>query len=260
MESLKTPEFTNFIISTLKNLCDPAEEITEIVTENIHTFRLVFTSHRENQQTNYQMLEFLGDSVIFSFITWYLYRRFPQFQECKHLGIITRLKGTLISTKPLSKVAQELGFSKYLNLNITTDFNLDAFYEDVFEAFIGAVNLSFDDHHGTVGAGYGVCYKILKNIFDKQDISVSYDAVMDPKSLLKELLDAHPELGLLKYVQEFTPTPLTKILLNGKEIGVGYGKNKKIQQPLAAKEALKYIKDTFGIEPVGNKFVQKFKL
>nr|QCF47459.1 putative RNase III protein [Erythrocytic necrosis virus] len=219
---------------------------------------MAFTSHRENHQENYQILEFLGDSVIFSVITWYLYRRFPQFQESKSLGIITRLKGTLISKKSLAHAAQELGFEKFLNLNITSDFNKDAFLEDVFEAFIGAVNLAFDDYYGTMGAGYSVCYKILKGIFDKRDISVTYDSIIDPKSILKELIDAHPELGVLEYVQDFTPEPLSRLFLNDVEIGVGIGKNKKIQQPIAAKQGLDYIKHTYGIIPSGNKFAQKY--
>nr|QXT57848.1 ribonuclease III [Rhinella marina erythrocytic-like virus] len=256
MDIVHSHEFRNFIVNVILDNCHATgkerKEIAQVVDANINNFRLAFTSSRENPTENYQMLEFLGDSIIFACVTWHLYRRFPQLQECKYLCVITRLKGNVVSTKMLADAAQKLGFKKYLNTNVTENFKVDAFLEDVFEAFIGAVNLSFDNTYGIPGVGYNICYRIIDNIFKQQNIDLSFEATFDSKSALKEILDANPNLGKLEYIQDTPKT--TKILLNGVVIGMGEGQSKKIQHQLAAKEALTFLKENYDIEPRRGRF------
>lgn len=260
MTKVNTKEFRDFIISTITTLCDSyqeeASEFKAIIDSGMNHFKRAFTSPRENVNENYQMLEFLGDSTILSFITYYLYRRFPQLREPKSVPIISRLKGNLVATKVLSEIATSLNFESFLVTEVSDNFNIDAFLEDTFEAFIGALCLSADEYYGIPGVGYGVCYKLLKVLFDKRDISLTFESTFDNKSAIKELIDAHPELGKLVYNDSLSEN-ISRLYLGDILIGSGHGKNNKIRQQAAAKQGLVYIKDHYNYAPKkGNIFTK----
>jgi len=62
--------------------------------------------------------------------------------------------------------------------------------EDVLEAFFGATEWILDDRVEP-GAGYGICYLLLKHILDPMDISLEYNDLYDAITRLKETMDVH---------------------------------------------------------------------
>ena len=121
-----------------------------------------------------ERLEFLGDSVLKYAIGRYLYQRFPQERE----GRITTLKIKLEKSCMLHKFAHTLGFKEFLLLSLQVE-NLTildydrgrgnhSYFEDAFEAFVGAIIEDFGD--------YGVIYaerfivNIIENIVDFSEL------------------------------------------------------------------------------------------
>lgn len=92
-----------------------------------------------------ERLEFLGDAVLEVIVAEYLYRNLPQESD---EGVLTNIRGELVSTRSLGKVAEELGLNKYLRLSNGERKETSAdprrcrhLYANVLEAIIGAIYL-----------------------------------------------------------------------------------------------------------------------
>ena len=94
---------------------------------------------------SYERLEFLGDHILKAVMGRYLYERYPNERE----GFLTSLKIKIEKCSTLHKMAHSLGFKKYILLSLSIENltllgvdmgrNTINFYEDVFEAFVGAI-------------------------------------------------------------------------------------------------------------------------
>ena len=98
---------------------------------------------------SYQTLEFLGDSLLGSVISQYLYNRFVKYHN-KNEGFLTKLKIRFVCGEQLSYLSKELNFNKFIIISKhTEDCNgreNEHILEDVFEAFIGALFLDSNDN------------------------------------------------------------------------------------------------------------------
>lgn len=141
--------------------------INNQITEN-NTFTN-YIPHESNER-----LEYLGDHILKSAIGRYLFERFDEERE----GFLTKIKIKIEKCSMLHKFAITLGFKKFLLLSIQVENQtiLDkfrgrgtpSFYEDAFEAFIGAIIVDFGD--------YGYIYadrfvrSIIENIIDFSEL------------------------------------------------------------------------------------------
>ncbi len=83
-----------------------------------------------------ERLEFLGDSVISTIVSEYLFEKFPNEDE----GYLTQMRSKIVSRKSLNSLGEKIGlepFVKYLKGN----FPYKSLLGNVFEAFFGAVYL-----------------------------------------------------------------------------------------------------------------------
>jgi dsRNA-specific ribonuclease len=113
-----------------------------------------------------ESLEYLGDHVLKSSLGRYMYKRFGDCRE----GFLTRLKIKIEKCSMLHQFAITLGFKKYLllSLQIENQSLLDfdrgrstpSFYEDAFEAFLGAIMEDYDEQ------GYIYADRFIKNIIE----------------------------------------------------------------------------------------------
>lgn len=113
-----------------------------------------------------ERLEFLGDHVLKSVLGKYLYDKFEGERE----GFLTRMKIKIERCSMLHNFALKLGFRKWLMLSLQVenqtilDFNrgrnTPSFFEDAFEAFIGAIMLDFEED------GYKNATKFVTNIIE----------------------------------------------------------------------------------------------
>ena len=86
---------------------------------------------------NYQRLEFLGDSILDFLVAEELCKRFDK--EKYHEGELTKMRGAVVSASPLSKIVQEKGYDKYLNIGAVNVS--EKVRSDVFESLCAAIYL-----------------------------------------------------------------------------------------------------------------------
>ena len=130
-----------------------------------------------------------------------MYKRFPRLKCSECVKIVARLRINYGATKSFAEIARNLGFWDYISCNLESrQKKMKPLLEDVFEAFLGVIELIIDEELGITGPGFFIVYKILENIFNNVHISLKYEDLYDAKTRLKELFDAHSEqLGALVY-------------------------------------------------------------
>lgn len=218
---IRDERFKTMIIDTL-NLARLSDEYIAILTtpESLQEYSKAFTASSADPINNYEMYEQLGDASAGNFLVWYFYDRFPQLACTKGIPTISRLKAKYGSTKVFHKIADNLGFWDYIsasvqgtNKKLKYRFNRKELLEDCFEAFIGVTQYLIDKRT-MFGAGYIIVWNFMKGIFDKMDISIKYDDLVDPISQLKELFDRQDIRNGRGYfytglTDEITKNPLT---------------------------------------------------
>lgn len=97
------------------------------------------------QGKSYETIEFLGDAILGSVVTSYIYERFYKIHN-QNEGFLTKLKIRLVCGENLADLSKKLSFHQYLILSKHIDENCSGrenknILEDSLEAFIGAVYL-----------------------------------------------------------------------------------------------------------------------
>jgi len=137
-------------------------------------------THRSRSSSNYERLEFLGDSVLSLVISALLYDRFPDLSE----GELTRLRATLVRRETLAVLARELKLGDYLQLGSgelkSGGFDRDSILADALEALLGAI---YKD------GGIEAVKATVQTIFQTQLNQLDPGAILkDPKTRLQEYL------------------------------------------------------------------------
>jgi ribonuclease III len=107
-----------------------------------------------------ERLEFLGDAVLDSIISHYLYRKFPLKDE----GYLTQLRARLVSRQNLNHLGIKIGLDEFINAKL--DKESKSIYGDALEALIGAIYLD----KGYVFAQEFVEQKLLQNHIDIEEV------------------------------------------------------------------------------------------
>ena len=98
-------------------------------------------THRSASRTNYERLEFLGDSVLNFAVALLAFRAFPGAPE----GDLSRYRAALVSAPSLAAVAATLALGDQLRLGSgelkTGGFRRDSILADSLEAILGAIYL-----------------------------------------------------------------------------------------------------------------------
>lgn len=211
-----------------------------IETENEHLYEIAFThasySTLHGLDYTYERLEFLGDSVLSLIVSEYLFKKYPHYKE----GNLTKKRSNFVCQTALIYYSQKLGLNEYINIAIEesnlTKNEVLSITADIFESFLGAIFID----QGIEFAKKFVSDAIFKYI--DQDI-VFFE---DYKSAMKEYGDAEElkiEYKILKeYGVPHDKTFIMACLVDGKEMGVGRGKNKKEAEQSAAKGAMRKLR------------------
>ena len=104
------------------------------------------------QEVSYETMEFLGDAILGSVVSSYLYQRFYKIHH-QNEGFLTKLKIRIICGENLCELSKKLLFQKHIVISKHIEENCNGrensnILEDVFESFIGAIYL--DTNYGTV--------------------------------------------------------------------------------------------------------------
>ncbi len=229
----------------IENLFKDFQDKIGISIENEKLLKQAFThssyvnEHRRKPFEDNERLEFLGDAVLELTVSQFLFKKYPTMTE----GELTKLRAAIVCEPSLVVFANELSFGKLILLGkgeeLTGGRARPALLADVFEAFIGALYLD---------QGIETVIKFLeKTVFPKINAG-AFSHVMDFKSQLQELIQ-RDGTGALEYrvLQEIGPAHnkefVSRVSLNGKELGVGTGKSKKEAEQNAAQMALDLLKE-----------------
>lgn len=182
--------FRSFIRNLLKR-SNIKKKYIDLVTDKtgMELYARAFTHISIDPEQNYEFLEILGDVTCNKIVVWYIKDRFPVLQNTAGVKVIARLRINLVSKKNFSVLAEKLGFGDFISCEKEIrDQKGKSLLEDVFEAFFGATEMLVDSivHPGS---GYGICFRLLKNIFDSISISLKYEDLYDPITRLKETFD-----------------------------------------------------------------------
>ncbi|MBN8250116.1 ribonuclease III [Priestia aryabhattai] len=227
----------------VKNFKQFQEEIN-VTFENEKLLFQAFThssyvnEHRKKPHEDNERLEFLGDAVLELTVSQFLFKKYPMMSE----GELTKLRAAVVCEPSLVTFANELEFGKLVLLGkgeeMTGGRQRPALLADVFEAFIGALYLD---------KGIETVNQFLTKVVFSKINEGAFSHVMDFKSQLQEIIQ-RDGFGQLEYkvLQEKGPAHnrefMSRVSLNGEELGVGVGRSKKEAEQKAAQVAISKIK------------------
>jgi dsRNA-specific ribonuclease len=247
------PSFRDLIKHILKYHALLTHQHIDVIVsdENMFKFEQAFTHPSFNSVDNYEFFEFIGDTTVNKSIVWYCQRRFPHLRNEQGVQTYSQLRSNLVSKKSLSSFAEKLNFWGFIRMSVETqERDRRSVLEDVFESFIGTLEMIVDDCIN-IHSGYGVCYTIISKILDSIHISLDYKDLKDSKTRLKELFDQLKNFRDLKYTIT-TPRSETNIMfgitafgyVNEKlcNMGTGTATIKRQAEKNAAKYAIEWLK------------------
>lgn len=206
------------------------------VLENSLTHSSYSNEDKAYNKINNERLEFLGDAVLSISVSRFIYDEFPDYPE----GELTKLRARVVCEDTLSLVAENLNIGKYLLLGKGEEASggreRKSILADALEAVIAAIYLD---------GGYKEAEKfVLDNLTDYIRAAVKRKIVSDFKSYLQEYYQGKSQSCKIRYIVTKEEGPEhekvfhVNAVVNKKVVGKGVGKNKKIAEQNAAKDAL----------------------
>lgn len=182
----------------------------------------------DGSHINNERLEFLGDAVIESVTSDYLFIEFPDRDE----GFLTQVRSKMVSRQSLNRIASAIGLDKHVISNAAGNSTQKHIYGDAFEAMMGAIYLD---------QGYDFVNRLLINRIFANYLSLDdlLQSETDFKSRLIEWCQKN------RYSIEFRtsndssqgssrPGFQSVVYVDGIAVGHGHGDSKKAAEQNAA--------------------------
>lgn len=209
-----------------------------IKNKTYFTQALVHRSYLEDsdeQTVSNERLEFLGDSVLNLIVAEYLFAYFPEKDE----GFLTKVRAKVVNRTALAGAAEDINLAEFILLgrNLSQSFinGSKTVLSDAYEALVGAIYLD----SGIDNAKNFINKTLIEKIVREGELLIDENF----KSQLLEYAQANKmEIPSYIVINEEGPqhnrTFTVKVLISGKEYGIGTGKNKKSAEQNAAKVAM----------------------
>jgi ribonuclease III len=185
-------------------------------------------------EKNNERLEFLGDSVLSTVLSDFVYHKYPRVNE----GFLTQIRSKITNRTFLNNLAIEIGFKSFVEFDGSIQMEnrpANNLFGNAFEAFIGALYID---------KGYNVTYnflvkKVIQNHIDINSLQKEED---NYKGRIYELVQRDKKE--IRFIMEETEEEYNKIytalvVIDGIEMGRGTGLKKKAAEQQAAAEAYK---------------------
>jgi ribonuclease-3 len=212
----------------------PADLATQVFTHS---------SWSERRGASYDRLAFLGDSVLSLAVTSHLY---PRLQADRFgAGRLTKIRAQAVSGPSCRAVAERLGVTARLRAAAPAELahgaagmlNTERVLASVIEAVIGACYLS---------CGYERTAAAVVEAFTPE-IELALEHPVDFKSALQELLAQRGAVVGYAVTEEAGPphdrTFEVAANVDGKVIGRGEGRSKKLAEQRAARQAVERLQE-----------------
>lgn len=117
------------------------ERILGFTPNQTHFYRQAFThksvikDSKQEAFESYERLEFLGDAILDSIISTYLFKKFPFKDE----GYLTQLRSRLVRRNTLNDLGYKIGLKELIEAKLNRESK--TIYGDALEALIGAIYL-----------------------------------------------------------------------------------------------------------------------
>ncbi len=178
-----------------------------------------------------ERLEFLGDAVLDSVISHYLYHKFPKQDE----GYLTKLRSRLVSRQTLNSLGFKIGLQELMQSNLERASK--SVYGDALEALIGAIYLDRDYSY----AQQFIDDKLLRNHIDIEEL---IQTESDFKSRVIEWCQKEKrsfEFKLSESGKENDRLYKAELFIDGDAKGKGEAFTKKQAEQLAAEQFYKTL-------------------
>lgn len=217
-----------------------------VTPDNIELYKLALV-HRSasvkvegGESINNERLEFLGDAIIESVVSDYLFIEYPHESE----GFLTKTRAKIVSRQSLNALALKLGLDQMVIYNPTGNFAQKHLFGDCFEALVGALYLD---------KGYNVVNRLIINsllpaYMDLEDLS---HVENDYKSRLIEWCQKSKRT--ISFATEADGESasqhggfVSRVLIDDMKMGSGRGSTKKEAEQQAAHNAWQLMNDEIG--------------
>lgn len=219
------------------------DDLFGFIPHNIELYKLALIHKSaslvldDGQSINNERLEFLGDAVIESITSDYLFIEFPDRDE----GFMTQLRSKIVSRQSLNALAVSLGLDRYVISNGGATVAQKHIYGDAFEAMMGAIYLD---------QGYDFVNRLLINVVYYQYLNMDEltESETDFKSRLIEWSQKnHYTVSFrTEHDKDYSsnhPVFYCTVLIDNIEVGHGSGDSKKEAEQKAAFSVSQYMTD-----------------
>lgn len=211
------------------------EDILGFTIKRKDLYKEAFIHRSVSTTTNNERLEFLGDSVLQSIVSHYIFRKFPTFKE----GELTVLRSKIVRRKTLNKIGEELGLDRFIESeNLQGHFSSaegDRVLGDSLEALIGALYL---DRKYSV-TRYFILNRILRKLLDFAELK---EEETNPKGRLIEWAQQNKQMVSFQTTKESRRNGRdffeVSLAINGNIVCIGEGFSKRAAEHHAALQIL----------------------
>lgn len=198
-------------------------------------------THRSASRSNYERLEFLGDSFLNFIIAARLYEQCPHYDE----GDLSRARASLVNRTSLAEIAREIDVEEHIIVGEgerrTGGAQRSSVLADVFEALIGGILLD---------GGHQPARTVILRLFDARIGELPLpDELKDAKTRLQEWLQGRGR-GLPVYsVESTTGKDHERVfsvrceLADADRQSVGEGRSRRSAEQCAAAAMLRDLTD-----------------
>ena len=179
---------------------------------------------------NYERLEFLGDSMLGTIISKYLYNEVPSGDE----GYLTKMRSKIVSREHLNELGKDLNLIQFVESRIPKSHFGDNIHGNVFEALVGAIYLD---------RGYKYCEKFINSrvVAPYVDIEQLEGKVISYKSLVIEWCQKQKKSFHYNIYEDSGNDPVkhfaVKLHINNKVVAKARATSKKKAEEMASKRA-----------------------
>ncbi len=219
------------------------DDIFGFIPNNIELYKLALIHKSasivvDGQTINNERLEFLGDAVIESVTSDYLFIEYPEYDE----GRLTQLRSKIVSRQSLNGIAKKIGLDRCVICNRSVSTSQKHIFGDAFEAMMGAIYLD---------QGYDFVNRLLINTIYATSLSLERvdEEETDFKSRLIEWGQKHHHTILFKTKGVGKSTAAgahsfrSVVLIDCLEVGHGTGESKKEAEQSAAQSVATEMND-----------------
>lgn len=214
--------------------------------DNVRLYRIALLHRSASVESvngdlmNNERLEFLGDAVLDTIVSEYLFTEFPEGDE----GFLTQMRARIVSRQSLNDLSVQIGLAEYVVFMDDGNHTQKHLYGNALEAIIGALYLD---------RGYGYAKKVvienvLKAHLDLDDVK---DTETDFKSRLIEWCQKSKHTISFETTEAEDSTaqnPAFKsvAVIDDMELGYGLGDSKKEAEQMASYTVSQLMSEELG--------------